>query len=303
MNPYENASHVSVLLQETVDSLILKPGDVVIDGTLGGGGHTEALAKKFGTSIRIIGLDWDEHAINKTTDRLSKVVGHFTLVHDSYRNLDVVLAELGIEHIGGMILDLGFSSFQLEASGRGFSFQKDEPLLMTFGEKKGTGFTAKDILNTWSEESIANVIYGYGEETKARKIAKAIVEARYAQPLETTGDLVRIIENTVGKMPSWMRKIHPATKTFQALRIAVNDELQAVSQGLEKAFVALRPEGRIAVISFHSLEDRIVKQTFKKWSDEGKADIVTKKPLIPTDEEVQRNPRSRSAKLRVISKR
>lgn len=323
--------HTSVLLHETVDCLNLQKDAVVIDGTLGGGGHTQYIAQtlqKLGGGT-IIGIDLDEAAearahkkieefINPTSQSNSLVT--FKYVNGNFRDMKQHVEALGIKSVDGIVLDLGLSSFQLEVSGRGFTFQKDEPLEMTFGEK-GTSAAhqanAKEIVNTWSEETLANIIYGYGEDTKARKIARAIAEARKVAPLETSGDLVKVIESAVGIIPKWLRKTHPATKTFQALRIAVNDELGALRQGLIEGFELLKVGGRMSVISFHSIEDRIVKEQFRSWSKEMdgtrahdsesaeniiRGTLINKKPITPSDDELMINPRARSAKLRVIEK-
>jgi 16S rRNA (cytosine1402-N4)-methyltransferase len=298
--------HKSVLLHEAIDRLKLKAGDVYVDGTLGGGGHAEEVAKRFGKNVKIIGLDLDSDAFARAELRLKPLTSNFVFVEASFGDIDSALGSLSIDPVNGILLDLGLSSFQLEVSGRGFAFSKDEPLLMTFSkDRKQTegkiSFTARDIVNNWDEENIADVIYGYGEEQFSRRIAKSIVEARTKKLIETTGELAELVKNAV---PFWYRhkRTHPATKTFQALRITVNDELETLKRGLEKSFAALAPEGRLAVISFHSLEDRIVKNYFKQLDQEGKAIIVTKKPIVPNEEEISSNPRSRSAKLRIMEK-
>ncbi len=302
------SAHKTVLLQESVDGLSIQKGDVVVDGTLGGGGHSEEIAKRFGSDVTLIGIDMDQKAIDRARERIGKITPHALFFRDNFRNIAEVLekADLptqdGHHLVNRILLDIGLSSDQFEVSGRGFSFRKNEPLLMTFSEDpKEHAFTASTIVNEWAEESIADVIYGYGEEQFSRRIAKAIVEAREFRPIETTTELVHIIEASV---PFFYRKgkISAATKTFQALRIAVNDELGALKQGIADGFEALAPKGRLAVISFHSLEDRIVKQYFKKLKDEEKGIIITKKAIVPTEEERKANPRARSAKLRIIEK-
>ena len=328
--------HEPVLLQEVVDAL-LRPfgesssspqtpqGGIVeklspqaglkgnysnpwyLDGTLGGAGHAMAIIKALNGKANLVGLDQDIRAIDRARtalqgklDQSSKLI----LECENFRNLDKVLEKNGIEKIDMMLLDLGFSSDELENSGRGFSFQKDEPLEMTMGDPAKHLFTAKDIVNGWTEEDIANVIYGYGEERFARRIARAIVGYRAKKKIETTFELVEIVKMSVPaqKNYSYRRgKIHPATKTFQALRITVNDELNALKEGLKKGYAALNKGGRMAIISFHSLEDRIVKDFYKEKAKEG-ALIITKKPIIASDQERMENPRSRSAKLRAIEK-
>lgn len=282
--------HTTVLLHESIDGLNLHAGSVYLDGTLGSAGHA-ILAEEKGA--RVIGIDRDEGALARSRERLGKDA---ILIHESYRNLDKVLSDLGISAIDAMMLDLGLSSDQFETSGRGFTFQKDEPLLMTFDEK--AELTAREIVNTWDEENIADIIYGYGEERYARRIAKKIVESR---PIDTTFALVEVIKQAT---PFFYQhgRLHPATKTFQALRITVNDEINALKDGLKKGFNALSKNGRMAVISFHSLEDRIVKNFFRDRARENTGFMHTKKPIVVSDEERVRNPRSRSAKLRIIEK-
>ena len=295
-------SHKTVLLQESVDGLAIQKGDVVVDGTLGGGGHSEEIVRRLGADITLVGIDMDEKAIKRASERISKITPHAHFVKDNFRNIKKVLKLAHINKVDRILLDIGLSSDQFEVSGRGFSFKKDEPLLMTFSDDpKSHAFTAWTIVNEWAEESIADVIYGYGEEQFSRRIAKMIVDERKSRSIDTTFELVHIIESAV---PFFYRKgkLHPATKTFQALRIAVNDELGALKEGIADGFDVLSPGGRLAVISFHSLEDRIVKQYFKKLKEEEKGTLVTKKAIIPTKEETKENPRARSAKLRIIQK-
>ena len=291
--------HKTVLLHESIDNLNIHPGNIYLDGTLGSGGHAEYALEKTRGSIKVIGLDKDTEALERTGRRLEKYSG-VILKEASYGDLDKVLDELKIEKVNNIMLDLGLSSDQLETSGRGFSFQKDEPLLMTFSSEAGD-LTAQKILNEWALESIADIIYGYGEEKYSRRIAKAIVEYRKKKYIETTGELSEIISQNV---PIFYRRgrLHPATRTFQALRIAVNDELNVLKKGLEKGFERLAKKGRMAVISFHSLEDRIVKNFNKEKAIEGRAVIITKKPVVPSREEIRENQRSRSAKLRILEK-
>lgn len=294
--------HKTVLLHESIDALDLKVGGVTVDCTLGAGGHTEEICNRFGKDVKVIGLDLDQDAIDRSEKRLEEKNCNTSFHLSNFRNFDNVLTELGLEKVDGFLLDLGFSSYQIEDSGRGFSFKRDEPLSMTLKrDVTENDFTAEMIVNSWSEESIANILYGYGNERFSRRIAREIVESREKMPIRTTTDLVEIIERSV---PFFYKKgkTHPATKSFQALRIAVNDELGALEEFLEKGFEHLNPEGRMAVISFHSLEDRIVKNFFKKKKEEGEAEIITKKPIVPSDEELKENPRSRSAKLRTLKK-
>ncbi len=296
--------HKTVLLHESIDALNLKKGSVVVDCTLGAGGHTEEVCKRFGNDVTVIGLDVDQDALNRSKTRIENLNLDCDVKYElsNFREFDTVLGKLNIPYVDGFLLDLGFSSYQIEDSGRGLSFKKKEPLLMTL-KKDVTekDITAEMILNNWSEESIANILYGYGNERFSRRIAREIVSSRSKMPITTTVDLVDVVERAV---PFFYKsgKIHPATKTFQALRIAVNDELGALEEFLEKGFTALKKDGRMSVISFHSLEDRIVKNFFRKKKDEGEAILINKKPIIPSEEELKENPRSRSAKLRTLQK-
>lgn len=297
--------HKTVLLHESVDALNLTKGGIYVDCTAGAGGHTEEIVKRMNDQVKVIGLDLDEDALKRSEERIKNTNLKSDVLWrlSNFRNFNTVLSEEKIEKVDGFLLDLGFSSYQIEDSGRGFSFLRDEPLEMTLQKSAGPAdITAKMIVNEWSEESIANIIYGYGNERFSRRIAREIVSEREKEPIETTSRLVEIIENAV---PFFYKKgrIHPATKTFQALRIAVNDELGALEEFLEKSFDFLNKDGRIAIISFHSLEDRIVKNFFRKKKDEEEGVLVVKKPIVPKDEELKENPRSRSAKLRIIQKK
>jgi 16S rRNA (cytosine1402-N4)-methyltransferase len=294
--------HTSVLLKEAIEGLDIKKGDLVVDGTLGGGGHSEEICKSYGEDITLFAFDKDSDAIDRSQKRLQKFKTKKVFFNESFENIKESLITLGVSSVDKIILDLGLSSFQLDSGGRGFSFRFDEPLLMTM--KKDIGdedLTAKDIVNTWKEESIRDILKGYGEERFAGRIARAIVEYRDKKEIETTLELSEIVRNAV---PAFARrgKIHPATQTFQALRIAVNDELESLKRTLEKSFKYLNKNGRIAVITFHSLEDRIVKNFFKKVEDDDIGKRITKKPIAPSKEEIKNNPRSRSAKLRIVQK-
>ncbi len=294
--------HKSVLLHEAIDGLEIKKGDIIVDGTLGGGGHIEEMIKKFGNSIRIVGIDLDSDAIERVKERLSSYKASTQYFEGSFRNIDTILDSLSLSSVNRVLLDIGLSSNQFEESGRGFSFQKDEPLLMTFKKDLTVNdLTAREILNHWEEESLESIIRGYGEERFAKRIARGIVKWREEKPIERTTDLVNIILNST---PTGYHhgRIHPATKTFQALRITVNDEIESLKAGVEKGFLRLAPKGRIAVISFHSLEDRIVKNFYKQMEGEGRGKRINKKPIIPTETEIKENPRSRSAKLRILEK-
>lgn len=291
--------HKSVLLNEVIEGLDIRAGDTIVDCTLNGGGHAGEVLKRF-DEVNVIGIDADQSAIDRAIRKIGKRE-NFDTVCTNFRHLDTALMQVKVDKADKYIFDLGLSSDQLESSGRGFSFKKDEPLIMTFATYGEGGVTAEQIVNDWSKESIEAILKGYGEEAFARKIAAAISEARQDKKIERTADLVEIIKKVT---PTWYqrRKTHPATKTFQALRIATNDEVSALEEGLDKAFEHLNEEGRIAVITFHSIEDRVVKQYFKQKVKEGEGKLVTKKPIIPTRDEVKENPRSRSAKLRIIEK-
>lgn len=297
-----NAVHVPVLLHEVIAGLSLSSGMVVVDATVGSGGYAEPICEAVGAEGMLIGFDRDAEAVLRTRETLTNGVCRAHLLECDFRYLDGGLAQTGVREVDGIVFDLGVSSIQLEASGRGFSFRKDEPLLMTFKEHPDeSDLTARHIVNDWSEGAIANVLYGYGEERYARRIARGIGEARAKKPIETTGELVKIIEDAV-PIGYRRQKIHPATRTFQALRIAVNDEIGALEEAIVQGVTHLKAGGRIAVVSFHSIEDRTVKRLFLGWEKDGKGKRLTKKPITPGEKEVAHNPRSRSAKLRIFQK-
>ena len=298
--------HRTVLLNETIDGLLaslkLNKGEnekfIVVDATFGGGGHSLEICRKY-PSVKIIALDQDKNVFTEG-DKFKNC--NISFVNDNFRNIDKVLVKTKVEEVDGIIFDLGLSSDQLENSGRGFSFLKDEPLLMTMKENPSReDLTAKEIVNTWSEESLADIIHGYGEERFARRIAKGVVETRVKKKIESSFDLVKVINDSV-PVAYRMGPLPPATRTFQALRIAVNDELGALKNGLEKGFKFLKKGGRMSVISFHSLEDRIVKRFYKAKEKEEKAKLINKKPFTPSIEEIRNNNRSRSAKLRILER-
>src|SRR3989344_3362392 len=293
-------AHIPVLLHETLTGLMPQKGDTVLDGTAGAGGHALAFCREVGERGTIIALDADEQAVARATENLKGCGATVHVLHENFRNLKRALESLGTTKVDRILFDLGVSSFQLDQEGRGFSFRRDEPLAMTFAHVPDPeALTAREIVNEWEEEHIADIIYGYGEERYSRTIARAMVAARRAHPIETTHQLVEIIRSAVPARYANGRGIHFATRTFQALRITVNDELGALKQGLEDGWAHIKEGGRIAVISFHSLEDRIVKQFFKEREREGTAMIITKKPVEASDEEQKENPRARSAKLRI----
>lgn len=299
----KTVEHIPVLLQEVLAGLEIKPKDRVFEGTVGLGGHSEEIMKRLSVDGVYIGTDQDAQALEIAKRRLASYSCKKVFCEENFRNLDRVLDEAGVPLVDKILLDIGLSNLQLEGSGRGFSFKHDEPLLMSFAVSPRAGsLTAKEIVNEWAADSLTDIFEGYGEEKFAWRIAQAILSARAQKPIETTTELAEIIRLAV---PAFARfgRIHPATKVFQALRIAVNDELGALREGLTKGFARLAPGGRMAVISFHSLEDRAVKTFFKARQDEGTATLITKRPISPSAEEVERNPKSRSAKLRIIQKK
>jgi 16S rRNA (cytosine1402-N4)-methyltransferase len=291
------AGHNSVLKKEVVEYLVPQESDVILDATAGMGGHSEALLEA--GAGKVIAIDADPRAVDAARERLSRFGNRAVVLQGNFNNIPAVLHEAGIEKITKAVFDLGWNMTQL-SSGRGFSFQKDEPLFMSYGERPASGFSAAEIVNTWSEKVLADVFFGYGEERYARRIAKKIVEAREQRPILTTFALTNLIKSAV---PATYRngRLHPSTRSFQALRIAVNDELQSLEKGIAAAWDVLTPGGRMAVISFHSIEDRVVKRAFADFA-KGGGTLLIKKPLVPSKKEVAENPPSRSAKLRVIEK-
>ena len=294
--------HKTVLLKETIDSLDLQKRDIIVDATLNAGGHSLEVLKRMKKDVTIIGLDADSDAFERAHKTLDPQKGNVVYVETNFRDLKSAVLNTGVKFVNRFIFDLGLSSDQLERSGRGFSFMRDEPLLMTFAKHPSKdALTAKDVVNGFSQENLAAIIKGFGEEQFSGRIARVIVEAREKKPIETSRELAEIVKSAV---PARFRngKIHPATKTFQAIRMAVNAELETLESALKDAFEILAVGGRISVITFHSGEDRVVKKLFKYLKDEGKAKLVVKKPIVPSKEEVKENPRARSAKLRVIEK-
>ncbi len=291
-------SHIPVLKGEVVKLLKLKPGSVVIDATLGLGGHSLAIAKKIGYKGIIIGIDKDAKSLTIIRKNLSRRQSNsqFIIVCSSYIHLDTIAKDHGYDCVDAILFDLGLSSLQLEGD-RGFSFKENAPLDMRFDQTCGP--TAADIVNGYSQVQLADLIWQFGQERAARRIAKAIYQHRKHKKIETTDELVQIITQAKSGRRG---KIHPATLTFQALRIAVNQELATLETVLPKAVDLLCPNGRLAVISYHSLEDRIVKHFFRNLKQAEKVELITKKPVRPQDEEIHNNPRARSAKLRVIEK-
>ncbi len=294
--------HKSVLLKETIDGLDIKDGDVIVDMTLGGAGHAFAATQTGAKNLKVIGIDADSDAGDRATEKFAGSSAKFIFANAYFDEVKEVLATEKISSINKVIFDLGYSSFEIDNPERGFSFQHDGPLMMTYSKNPSASqLTAYDVVNNFEEENLADIIYGFGEETFSRRIAAAIVEAREKAPIKTSAELAKIIYESV---PFFYRKgkSHPATKTFQAIRIAVNNELERLKIALRDSFETLAPQGRIAVITFHSLEDRIVKNYFRDLVKEKVATFINKKPIVPTREEIVGNRRSRSAKLRIIEK-
>ncbi len=306
--------HTSVLLKETVDGLKIKPDGIYVDGTLGGGGHSYEIAGRLNDKGRLIGIDQDDAAICAAGERLSGFEDRVTIVRSNYRNTKQVLTELGICQIDGMMLDLGVSSYQLDNEERGFSYRYDTPLDMRMDKRQS--LTARDIVNEYSEMELFRVIRDYGEDKFAKNIAKHIVRARVEKPIETTGELNEIIKAAI---PAKMRAEggHPSKRTYQAIRIECNRELEVLRESLEELIDLLAPGGRLCIITFHSLEDRIVKTAFKQAANPctcppsfpvcvcgkvSKGKVITGKPILPSEEELEVNSRSKSAKLRIFER-
>lgn len=306
--------HTSVLLEQTIENLDIKPEGIYLDGTLGGGGHAFAVASKLRGEGRLIGIDQDEDAIAAAGERLEPYKERITLIRDNYANAAEALAGIGIYGVDGIVLDLGVSSYQLDNEERGFSYRYDTALDMRMDRRQA--LSAKEIINEYSETELTRILRDYGEEKFARNIAKHIVAARKDKPLETTGELNEIIKAAI---PAKMRAVggHPSKRTFQAIRIECNRELEVLKDSLDGLIDLLHPGGRICVITFHSLEDRIVKSAFRKNENpctcppdfpvcvcgkKPKGTVMTKKPILPTAREMEENSRAKSAKLRVFMK-
>lgn len=306
--------HTSVLLQETIENLRIKPEGIYVDGTLGGGGHALRIAERLKGTGRLIGIDQDGDAIEAAGKRLEPYRERITLIRDNYCHMKEALQQIGIEKVDGIVLDLGVSSFQLDNVERGFSYKYDTKLDMRMDTRQS--LSAREIINDYSETDLYHIIKDYGEEQFAKNIAKHIVMARKEKPVETTGQLCEIIKAAI---PAKMRATggHPAKRTFQAVRIACNRELEVLKDSLDQLIDLLNPGGRICIITFHSLEDRIVKSAFRKNENPctcppdfpvcvcgqvSKGKVITRKPILPSEEEVKANQRAKSAKLRVFSK-
>ncbi|MBO5163262.1 MAG: 16S rRNA (cytosine(1402)-N(4))-methyltransferase RsmH [Ruminococcus sp.] len=303
--------HIPVLLDQCIEGLNIDPNGVYVDCTAGGGGHSSAIAARLSEKGMLIALDRDPDAVKAASERLADF-GNARVIHRNYSELDCVLDELGISCVDGVLMDLGVSSYQLDEESRGFSYHADAPLDMRMSQN---GMSAADIVNTYSEQELAKIIFEYGEEKFSRRIASNIIKARENAPVETTLQLADIIRNSVPQKAR--RDKNPCKKTFQAIRIAVNGEFDHLSAGLDKAFAALKPKGRLAVITFHSLEDRIVKQRFAGWCKgcicppdfpqcvcgrKPRGILVNRKPIEADETELESNNRSRSAKLRIIER-
>ena len=292
--------HISVLPEEAIQALRLTKDATVVDATLGAGGHARLILAQLGAQATFVGFDADNTAIESLQDlKKSKATVH--LVHSNFTQIHTELEKLQIENVDAILADLGWRTDQFTDGGKGFSFTSDDSLFMTYGEPNMYMFTAHDIVNGWNESDIANVLYGYGEERYSRQIAKAIVEYRKKNTIKTPVELAEIIFTSV---PVSYRhgRIHPATKSFQGLRIAVNDEFKVLEDFIAKAWQCLKPKGRLAIISFHSLEDRIVKHSFRNYAQTKSGVLITKRPIVAGSLELKANPRARSAKLRIIEK-
>lgn len=306
--------HKSVLLEETIESLNVRPDGIYVDGTLGGGGHALEVCKRLGEHGKMIGIDQDADAIAAATERLIGYKDKVIIVRSNYENIRTVLQDLGIRKVDGIYLDLGVSSYQLDTADRGFTYREDAPLDMRMDQRKEE--TAADIVNTYSEFDLYRIIRDYGEDKFAKNIAKHIVKAREEHPIETTGQLIEIIKAAI---PMKVRAVggHPAKKTFQAIRIELNHELEVLNNSIDTMIELLNPGGRLSIITFHSLEDRIVKTRFRNNENpctcppdfpvcvcgkESRGRVITRKPIVPSGEEMEENKRSKSSKLRVFER-
>ena len=309
-----NFRHTSVLLEPSIEQLQIRPNGIYVDGTLGGGGHSYHIAERLTEDGRLIGIDRDEDAICAASKRLEPFTDRVTIVKNNYGNIREVLDRLEISQVDGILLDLGVSSYQLDTAERGFSYMADAPLDMRMDREESR--TAWDIVNTYSEQELFRVIRDYGEDRFAKNIAKHIVKQQEEKPVETTGELVKIIQ---GAIPMKVQKTggHPAKRTFQAIRIELNRELTVIDEVIDTMIDVLKPGGRLCIITFHSLEDRIVKSRFRTAENpcicprefpvcvcgrKSKGHVVTRKPILPSETEMEENPRARSAKLRVFEK-
>lgn len=313
-NENVNFKHKSVLLDETIDMLNIKPEGIYVDGTLGGGGHSYEICRRLGSGGRLIGIDQDDAAIDAGSERLKEFKEKVTVIRSNYSDMKSVLLEHGIERVDGILLDLGVSSYQLDTPERGFSYKENAPLDMRMDTRNEK--TAKEIVNGYSEFDLYRIIRDYGEDKFAKNIAKHIIRVRNEKPIETTDELTEAIKAAI-PMKIRMNTGHPAKKTFQAIRIELNRELEVLKKSLDDMIGMLNDNGRLCIITFHSLEDRIVKSSFRNNEDpctcppnfpvcicgkKSKGKVITRKPIIPTDQEITDNKRSKSSKLRVFEK-
>lgn len=311
----DGVKHKSVLLEETIENLNIKPDGIYVDGTLGGGGHSYHIAEQLSSNGRLIGIDQDADAIAAATKRLEPFSDRVTIVRNNYCNFEQVLRELSVDKVDGIVLDLGVSSYQLDTAERGFTYKTDAPLDMRMDQRQQ--LTAKDIVNTYSEFDLYRIIRDYGEDRFAKNIARHIVSARQIKPIETTFELNEVIKAAI---PMKVRAVggHPAKKTFQAIRIELNHELDVLEDSIDTMIDHLNDKGRICIITFHSLEDRIVKTRFRNCENpctcppdfpvcvcgkKSKGKVITRKPIVPSEEELEENKRSKSSKLRVFERR
>lgn len=307
--------HKSVLLEETIDSLMVKPDGIYVDGTLGGGGHASEVCRRLGEGGRLIGIDQDADAIRAASERLKPYGDHVTVVRSNYVNIAQILSDLGIEKVNGIYLDLGVSSYQLDTAERGFTYRDENAPLDMRMDQRNTK-TAADIVNTYTESDLYRIIRDYGEDKFAKNIAKHIVKRREEKPIETAGELTEIIKAAI---PMKVRATggHPAKRTFQAIRIELNQELEVLKNSIDTMIDLLAPGGRLSIITFHSLEDRIVKNRFRTNENpcicppgfpvcmcgkKSKGKVITRKPILPSEVEMEENPRAKSAKLRVFER-
>lgn len=307
--------HVSVLLKETIDGLNINPDGIYVDGTLGGGGHAYEVCKHLSSKGRLVGIDQDSEALEAARERLSEFEDKVTMVRSNYCEIDTILKDLDIDKVDGIVLDLGVSSYQLDNLERGFSYKADAPLDMRMDTRQM--ITASDVVNDYSENELYRIIRDYGEDRFAKNIAKHIVMARKKKPLTTTGELSEIVKESI-PMKFQAKGGHPAKKTFQAIRIEVNNELKVLKDSIDTMIEHLNPGGRICIITFHSLEDRIVKTKFRENENPcicppdfpvcvcgkvSKGKVITRKPIIPSEEEIVNNKRAKSSKLRIFERR
>lgn len=307
--------HKSVLLEETIDSLMVKPDGIYVDGTLGGGGHASEVCRRLGEGGRLIGIDQDADAIRAASERLKLYGDHVTVVRSNYVNIAQILSDLGIEKVNGIYLDLGVSSYQLDTAERGFTYRDENAPLDMRMDQRNTK-TAADIVNTYTESDLYRIIRDYGEDKFAKNIAKHIVKRREEKPIETAGELTEVIKAAI---PMKVRATggHPAKRTFQAIRIELNQELEVLKNSIDTMIDLLAPGGKLSIITFHSLEDRIVKNRFRTNENpcicppgfpvcmcgkKSKGKVITRKPILPSEVEMEENPRAKSAKLRVFER-